>query len=98
MQSAIKFRHDNLNPLTTTVLCLPQHYAMGRKSNEMGVVMPDQRTVYMSDDGTNTAQYKFIADEKADLSSGAPLILISHTLLSQALATVRATAVGHGVE
>ena len=80
VQRAITFRHDSLHPLKTTVLCLPQHYAMGRKSNEMGVVMPDQRTVYMSDDGTNTAQYKFIADQKADLSSGAPLIISPHVV------------------
>lgn len=46
---------------------------MGRKSNEMGLVMPDNRTVYMADDGTNTAQYKFVADKAGDLSSGEPL-------------------------
>jgi hypothetical protein len=33
--------------------------------------MPDRRTVYMTDDGTNTALWKFIADRKNDMSSGA---------------------------
>ena len=32
--------------------------------------MPDRRTVYMTDDGTNTGLWKFIADRKNDLSSG----------------------------
>ncbi|MEA2072597.1 MAG: DUF839 domain-containing protein, partial [Campylobacterota bacterium] len=30
-----------------------KHYAMGRMSHELAYVMPDQKTVYMSDDGTN---------------------------------------------
>lgn len=47
-----------------------KHFAMGRFSHENAVVMPDQRTVYMSDDGTNTVFYKFIADRAGDLSSG----------------------------
>ena len=32
--------------------------------------MPDRRTVYMTDDGTNTGLWKFIADRKNDVSSG----------------------------
>jgi hypothetical protein len=32
--------------------------------------MGDRRTVYMTDDGTNTGLWKFIADRKNDLSSG----------------------------
>jgi hypothetical protein len=32
--------------------------------------MPDRRTVYMTDDGTNTGMWKFIADRKNDMSSG----------------------------
>lgn len=47
-----------------------KHYAMGRISHEMGDVMPDRKTVYMTDDGTNTALWKFVADRKNDLSSG----------------------------
>ncbi|MFC4553242.1 MULTISPECIES: PhoX family protein [Halorussus] len=47
-----------------------KHYAMGRFSHENAVVMPDRKTVYMSDDGTGTVFFKFVADEAGDLSSG----------------------------
>lgn len=47
-----------------------KHYAMGRFSHELAFVMPDQKTVYMSDDGYNVGFFMFIADKAADLSSG----------------------------
>jgi secreted PhoX family phosphatase len=47
-----------------------KRYAMGRFSHENSVVMPDNKTVYMSDDGTGTVFFKFVADEPGDLSSG----------------------------
>lgn len=47
-----------------------KHYAMGRFSHENAVVMPDDRTVYMSDDGTGTVFFKFVADTPGDLSAG----------------------------
>lgn len=47
-----------------------KHYAMGRFSHENAVVMPDARTVYMSDDGTGTVFFKFVADTAGDLSAG----------------------------
>ncbi len=47
-----------------------KHYSMGRFSHELAYVMPDQKTVYMSDDGTNGGFYLYIADKPADLSSG----------------------------
>lgn len=47
-----------------------KRYAMGRFSHENSVVMPDEQTVYMSDDGTGTVFFKFIADEPGDLSAG----------------------------
>lgn len=47
-----------------------KRYAMGRFSHELALVMPDERTVYMSDDGPNTALYMFIADKAKDLSAG----------------------------
>ena len=34
------------------------------------IVMPDLRTVYATDDGTNVGFYKFVADKPEDLSSG----------------------------
>ncbi|CUH67183.1 putative phosphatase [Thalassovita gelatinovora] len=47
-----------------------KHFAMGRFSHENAVVMPDNKTVYMSDDGTGTVFYKFVADTAGDLSAG----------------------------
>lgn len=47
-----------------------KHYAAGRFSHEVGLVMPDRRTVYMSDDDTNGGFFMFVADKPADLSSG----------------------------
>lgn len=44
--------------------------AMGRFSHELGVVLPDRRTVYLSDDGPNTALFLFVADRPDDLSAG----------------------------
>jgi hypothetical protein len=43
---------------------------MGRFSHENAVVMPDQRTVFLSDDGTGTVFFKFVADTAGDMSSG----------------------------
>lgn len=47
-----------------------KHMAMGRYSHENAVVMPDGKTAYLSDDGTNVVFYKFVADTAGDLSAG----------------------------
>lgn len=47
-----------------------KHYSMGRFSHELAYVMPDNKTVYLSDDGTNVGFFMFIADEEMDLSAG----------------------------
>jgi Predicted phosphatase len=47
-----------------------KHYNIGHASWEMALVMPDQRTLYFGDDGTNTVMAMFVADKAADLSSG----------------------------
>jgi secreted PhoX family phosphatase len=47
-----------------------KHFSMGRFSHELSYVMPDNRTVYMSDDGTNVGLFMFIADQAKDLSAG----------------------------
>ena len=47
-----------------------KHYSMGRFSHELGYVMPDERTVYLTDDGTNVGLFLFIADKKRNLSAG----------------------------
>ncbi len=47
-----------------------KHYAMGRRSLELAYVMPDKKTVYLSDDGTNVGLYLFVADHPGDLGAG----------------------------
>ncbi|MDC0710647.1 DUF839 domain-containing protein [Stigmatella sp. ncwal1] len=47
-----------------------KHYASGRRALELAYVMPDRRTVYLSDDGTNDAFYMFVAKTAGDLSEG----------------------------
>jgi uncharacterized protein len=47
-----------------------KHYAMGRFAHELGKVMPDQKTVYLSDDGTNVGLYRFVADVSGKLDDG----------------------------
>jgi len=49
---------------------MAKHYAMGRFSHELAVVMPDGKTVYNGDDGKDKLLWKFVADEAGDLSSG----------------------------
>ncbi|RZI44189.1 DUF839 domain-containing protein [Herbaspirillum sp. HC18] len=47
-----------------------KHYCMGRISHELVQVMPDNRTVMMGDDATNSGYFVFVADKEKDLSSG----------------------------
>ncbi|BCN94195.1 hypothetical protein THMIRHAM_19800 [Thiomicrorhabdus immobilis] len=47
-----------------------KHYAMGRFAHELAYVMPDNKTVYLSDDGTDVGLFMFVADTAEDLSSG----------------------------
>ncbi len=47
-----------------------KHYSMGRISMEIAYVMPDQKTVYLSDDGINSGLFLFIADEAGNLDAG----------------------------
>ena len=47
-----------------------KHYAMGRLSYEMSLVLGDNKTVYSGDDGTDVILSKFVADEEGDLSAG----------------------------
>ncbi|MBU0654906.1 MAG: DUF839 domain-containing protein [Gammaproteobacteria bacterium] len=52
---------------TTSIV---KHYAMGRATWEQAKVMPDGKTVYFGDDGTNVFMNMFIADKAGDLSAG----------------------------
>ncbi len=47
-----------------------KRYACGRVAVELAYVMPDSRTVYISDDGTNVGLFMFVADTAGDLSAG----------------------------
>jgi len=47
-----------------------KHYAMGRAAHELAYVMPDKKTVYLTDDGVNDGFYRFVADTAEDLSKG----------------------------
>jgi secreted PhoX family phosphatase len=47
-----------------------KHYCLGRISHELVQVMPDNRTVIMGDDATNSGYFVFVADRAKDLSSG----------------------------
>mgnify|MGYP000877777341 CR=1 FL=1 len=49
---------------------LTKHYCLGRISHELVQVMPDNRTVLMGDDYTNSGLFVFIADKEKTLSSG----------------------------
>lgn len=50
---------------------IKKHFCMGRISHELVQVMPDNRTVFMGDDATNSGYFVFVADHEKDLSSGA---------------------------
>ena len=47
-----------------------KHYAMGRMALELAYVLPDGKTAYMSDDGTNVGLFRYVADSAQDLSAG----------------------------
>jgi secreted PhoX family phosphatase len=47
-----------------------KHYSMGRFNHELAYVMPDEKTVYLTDDGTNGTFFKFIANTAQDLTEG----------------------------
>ena len=47
-----------------------KHHAMGRVAVELAKVMPDQKTAYISDDGTNVGLFMFIADTAGNLDAG----------------------------
>lgn len=49
---------------------IKKHYCMGRISHELVQVMPDERTVLMGDDATNSAYFMFVADTARNLGSG----------------------------
>lgn len=47
-----------------------KHYAMGKGTPELALVMPDRRTVYLGDDGKYGGLYLFVADRPGELDEG----------------------------
>jgi secreted PhoX family phosphatase len=47
-----------------------KHFCLGRISHELVQVMPDNRTVFMGDDYTNSGLFMFVADKEKNLSAG----------------------------
>lgn len=47
-----------------------KHFSMGRAAWELAYIMPDEKTAYLSDDGTNVGFYMYVADTARDLSAG----------------------------
>lgn len=47
-----------------------KHYSMGRVAHELAYVMPNEKTVYISDDGSYVGLFRYEADNAKDLSSG----------------------------
>lgn len=47
-----------------------KHYSMGRVAVELSYVMPNEKTVYTSDDGSRVGLFRYEADRKGDLSKG----------------------------
>lgn len=61
-----------------------KHYGLGRGTWEMGKVMPDGKTVYFGDDGSNVAIFMFVGNVSGDLSKGGTLYAAKWTQTSAA--------------
>lgn len=71
--TANPYNYGHLPEVTVNVdgtASIKKHYCMGRISHELVQVMPDNRTVIMGDDATNSGYFLFIADKEKDLSAG----------------------------
>ncbi len=67
------YRYHYIVEITQPTSATPvpvKHYVMGRFEHENAIVMPDQKTAYLSQDDTNGVLFKFVADVAGDLSSG----------------------------
>ncbi len=47
-----------------------KHYSMGRIAFELAVVLPDQKTAYLTDDGTSVGFFKYVATTAQQMSAG----------------------------
>ena len=67
------YRYHYIVEITDAVAATPvpkKRYAMGRFEHENSIVMPDRKTVYLSQDDTNGVMFKFVADTAEDLTAG----------------------------
>ena len=67
------YRYHYIVEITNPTSAAPipvKRYAMGRFEHENSIVMPDRKTVYLSQDDTNGVLFKFVADTAEDLSAG----------------------------
>ncbi|KAG1663648.1 hypothetical protein FOA52_011703 [Chlamydomonas sp. UWO 241] len=62
-------------------VAITKWFTLGRLAFEIWSVMPDKKTVYMTDDGTNCAFYKFVMDTPEDMSSGKIYAAKAHQLV-----------------
>ena len=75
-----------------------RHYSMGRFSHEMAYVLPDRRTVYLSDDGWSSVGWAmFVADTAGDLSAGT-LYAAQWTTTSETGGPVQWISLGHATD
>lgn len=77
-----------------------KHYSMGRFAHELAYVMPDNKTVYLSDDGANVGLFMYIADVAGDLSAGT-LYAAKWVQISSAnggIATIEWINLGHATD
>ena len=74
-----------------------KHYCLGRISHELVQVMPDERTLLMSDDADNGGLFMFVADTARDLSAGTLYVArwTQKTRASGGSATLSWVALGH---
>ena len=71
--AANPYNYGHLPEVTVNVdgtASIKKHYCLGRISHELVQVMPDNRTVIMGDDATNSGYFVFVADKEKDLSAG----------------------------
>ena len=47
-----------------------KHFTTGRMAHENAIIMPDEKTVYLTSDGSFQGFFKLVTDNAADLSSG----------------------------
>lgn len=47
-----------------------KHFTTGRMAHENAIIMPDEKTVYLTSDGGSQGFFKFVADDAQNLSAG----------------------------